>query len=387
MTSPAKTPEKKHWLDVWHVSPSINRDYDFIDGLRGVAILMVIFGHLFYINPHSTGALEYIGAFLGTGGYGVTLFFALSGFLISWPFWKRKVAGAAATIPTGYFQRRFWKIYPPLAFSILLFTPVYIFLNNDWSYGGIAGRWLAGLPFLLPVNGKLNPVMWTLVIEVQFYITLPLAFICLKRLSARTCLWLMTGLFLFVPTGIRLASGLRATFYPDINTYYPSALDVFALGIFVAGLENLGWLKKRWAVIGVAGAILWPSSLAIAALSGLRPVSASPFTVEIIDAMLKISAGCLLFFVANPRHPIPRLLCAPWLRWCGIISYEWYLLHQPIHGWIRHAAGRAEGHFLKYITVVGGSLVVGLLLAALLYRLFSLPLLRYGREKNQPGRR
>lgn len=77
---------KKHWLNAWHVTPSANRDYDFIDGLRGVAILMVVAAHHFYFNPESHGVVRYIGSVIGTGGYGVTLFFTLSGFLITWPF-------------------------------------------------------------------------------------------------------------------------------------------------------------------------------------------------------------------------------------------------------------------------------------------------------------
>src|SRR3569833_2118837 len=164
---------KKSWLDVWHVSPSVNRDFDFIDGLRGIAILMVLVAHGFNFNPCERGPTYYLGHFTGAGASGVTLFYALSGFLISWPFWKRKISGAATSAPRGYAQRRFWKIYPPLALSLLLFVPVYICLLSDWSYLKLGVQWLTGWAFFFPVSGKLNPVMWTLVIEVHFYITLP----------------------------------------------------------------------------------------------------------------------------------------------------------------------------------------------------------------------
>jgi peptidoglycan/LPS O-acetylase OafA/YrhL len=300
-------PEKKHWLDVWHVSPSANRDYDFIDGLRGIAILMVLAGHHFYVNPNSGQTVKYIGSLIGTGGYGVTLFFALSGFLISWPFWKRKVIGSKQVVPSGYAQRRFWKIYPPLALSILVFTPIYIFRNSDWSYVSIAAQWLIGLPFLFPVSGKLNPVMWTLVIEVQFYITLPLLLLVLKRIAPKTCLWIVTLCFLLVPISMRIAIGHGATFHPDINTYFPAALDAFCLGILIAGLENLGVLKKKWAWLGVAGIILWPLSLLAATWLNFHPESKSFTSHEIVEGLIKMAA-C---FVSSPTLNI---------RWRGFYA-------------------------------------------------------------------
>src|SRR5579871_180197 len=144
-TTTAKASEKKHWLDSWHVKPSANRDYNFIDGLRGVAILMVIVAHAFYINPNAGSAVKMAGGIIGTGGYGVWLFFVLSGFLIAWPFWKRKVAASEHVLPGGYFQRRFWKIYPPLALSILILTPFFMFLMDPefgTSFLLVALRWL-----------------------------------------------------------------------------------------------------------------------------------------------------------------------------------------------------------------------------------------------------
>src|SRR6185437_9334885 len=202
-----KPPAGKPWLDAWHVSPSANRDYDFIDGLRGIAILMVIVGHHFYVNPNASGPVRCVGSLVGTGGYGVTLFYTLSGFLISWPFWKRKMKGSNAVAPPGYFQRRFWKIYPPLALSILILTPIYIMDHWDWSYAGMAVKWLTGWAFLFPVSGRMNPVMWTLAIEVQFYVTLPLLFLCFKRVPAKACLAIVTGLFFVVPILMRVVLG------------------------------------------------------------------------------------------------------------------------------------------------------------------------------------
>src|SRR6266571_1503574 len=198
-----------HWLEAWHVDPSANREYDFIDGLRGLAILMVITGHYVYFGRLSGLGVHFVANVFGTLWVGVILFFTLSGFLISWPFWKRKAARNATLIPPGYTWRRFWKIYPPLALAIVLLTPVYIFWKGHTTvFVRTALQWLAGLAFLMPVNGKLNPAMWSLVVEVHFYLVLPLLFVLTKRFSARTCLWLISLSLLIVPCSIRIATGL-----------------------------------------------------------------------------------------------------------------------------------------------------------------------------------
>ena len=106
---------RRHWLDAWHLDPCANRTYDFIDGLRGVAILMVVACHYCAFEENDTTANKFLHGCLSSLAMGVTLFFTLSGFLISWPFWRRKVNGIHPLMPPGYGWRRFWKIYPPLA--------------------------------------------------------------------------------------------------------------------------------------------------------------------------------------------------------------------------------------------------------------------------------
>jgi peptidoglycan/LPS O-acetylase OafA/YrhL len=148
-------------------------------------------------------------------------------------------------------------------------------------------------------------------------------------------------------------------------------------------LENLGFLKKTWVKGAVAGVVLWPLALLLAAWASMHPTEKTFLTNELVQGSLKVSAACLLFFIASPQHPIARLLCAPWLRWCGIISYEWYLFHQPLALWSRAHFGPARGNPFEYVLIVGTPLLVGLVLSAAVYRFFSLPILRYGREKNQ----
>jgi peptidoglycan/LPS O-acetylase OafA/YrhL len=378
-------PQGESWLDRWHVNPSINKEYDFIDGLRGIAILMVVVCHLVYVNPASRGAIRFVGAVATQGAQGVIVFFALSGFLISWPFWRRKLNGKPQAVPPGYGWRRFWKIYPPLALSVVLLTPLYVQRFEDPGIFKLALEWLTGLALIKPVSGVLNSVMWSLIVEVHFYILLPLLFLTLRNVSAKLSLWVLTLGFLVIPTACRwfyASKGLYFSLQPQITVLFPSILDSFAFGIFVAGLDGMGLMKKGWAKLGDLGLALLGATLLMGAWLSVHPGSDAHLRKELIDWLTRISAGLLLCYVADANHATVRLLSWPWLRWCGIISYEWYLFHQPVILWARGCLGPAQGNPLKYTAIVSGSFIVGLSIAALAYKYFSLPILKRGRAKH-----
>ncbi len=95
-----------------------------------------------------------------------------------------------------------------------------------------------------------------------------------------------------------------------------------------------------------------------------------------------LGTGCLLCYAAAPQNRRVRWLCAPWLRWCGIISYEWYLFHQPMIQWTRGFFGPASGNVFKYLIILGVPLVVSLVFSALVYRNFRCPSCNMAARKN-----
>ena len=378
------TPHPKSWLDAWHVAPSASRDYDFIDGLRGVAILLVVACHLVYVNPNANQLVLLVGGVFSAGTFGVTVFFALSGFLISLPFWKRKRENFPNSIPPGYGWRRFWKIYPPLALSLLLLTPIYFFRTGEFSFFLTMLKWLTGLPVVLPPKGHLNPVMWSLIVEVHFYMILPAFFLLFKKLRFKYCLVLIPSIFLFVPLCFRIATGLYAptlTLSPNIDVHFPALLDSFALGIFVAGLHTAGWLSLGWAKLGSAGFLILALCFIGQSCIQLWPFLPEGLAAELLHTLVLIASGLLLLYVANPDRRLGRYLAHPLLRWFGLISYEWYLFHQPVILWARSSFGPANGIMWKYLLILGGPFLFSLVFSALVYRYFSLPILKYGRNR------
>lgn len=375
---------KEHWLNAWHVSPTLNRDYDAIDGLRGIAILMVVAGHLIYVNPQSGPGVRFVGALAGALTTGIAIFFTLSGFLIASPFWRRKFQGNGTVIPTGYFARRFWKIYPPLALSVVFFAAASFFATRESIYLWAAGEWLLGLPLFVPVTGELNPAMWSLIVEVHFYLLLPVVFVACRKLSPRTSLWVVGTCILLIPMTYRwwlLSHGVARTLHPEINVHFPSLLDSFAFGVVLAGVDQMGMFKKTWAKLGDWGALVFVAALVATATMFYNPSYHTSTYYESCEFALRAGSALLLCYVANPHHPRTRLLAHPWLRWCGIISYEWYLFHQPIYWWVRGTIGNAQGSWIKYLTIEAGSLALGLGAAIIVYRCFSLPILRFGRNR------
>lgn len=375
----------KSWIDSWHVSPSLNKDYDVIDGLRGMAILMVVACHILYHNPNGGTLERLIGGTIAAGTHGVTVFFALSGFLISLPFWKRKSQGISGLMPPGYTSRRFWKIYPPLALSLVLLAPVYVFKTGDTSYFSIALKWLAGLPLASPTEGKFNPVMWSLIVEIHFYATLPLLFFLTRKLDYKSTRITLFLVLLTIPCAYRwwnLSRGISMSLHPLIQTWYPSKLDAFAFGVLIGGMETARSIRKSWARLGDYGLILLVAALLMTSWVNYTGFENSKFLHESLDFLVKISTAMMILYIADVFRPGVRLLSATWLRFLGIISYEWYLLHHPIFYWIRGAFGGASGGDLKkYLLIVSLSAGASLFLAALIYRHFSLPILRWGRNR------
>ncbi len=378
-SKPIDTSSRLRSLESWHVAPSNSQNFDFLDGIRGIAILLVVFSHLFYINPESTGIVQFVGQTIGAGHIGVTVFFTLSGFLISLPFWKNKTLDRPLNLK-NYFSRRFWKIYPPLALSIIILLPCYVWLYGDaWDYTAIALKWLSGVAWLIPVSGMFNPVMWSMIVEVHFYILLPLLFLLLRKVNDQTSIWLIFGSLLLVPLVAKFiyaANGVEFALHPMIRVNFPVKMDSFAAGVLIAGMYQQGLLNARVALLGPLGIILLASTLLMAGVSAMLPSLAAFWTPDVSHYCAMIASACLLCFVANPLLAANWGLCFGWLRWVGLVSYEWYLLHQAPHLWLRDSMGPAEGNILKYLTMTLLPFIGTLVIAAAVYWKYSLPILR-----------
>ncbi|HEX7135294.1 MAG TPA: acyltransferase [Iamia sp.] len=265
-----------------------------LDGLRGLAILLVVFAHVAAgVYPHDRGLAPELGSL---GGFvGVQLFFVLSGLLITQRLVERP--GVAR-----FYRRRVERLYPTLL--------VVCFVTLLWS-GDVAGtvRALTYTENLRPVvtwtDGRLPGTgalghTWSLAVEEQFYLVWPAVLILARHHAAKVA-----------------AVGIAATIvaqqvvgWSDTAVYAGLRWDAILAGCLIT---LVGWRGNR-TLFALGAAVLVVYALGL------------PGPLERIDYPIA-TAGCVL--VVGSAATV-GLLSAPWLVHVGRISYAWYLWHMVV---------------------------------------------------------
>jgi peptidoglycan/LPS O-acetylase OafA/YrhL len=369
------------------VVPSSGQHWDLLDGLRGLAILMVVLCHGVYANPQGPAWTRWVAGFIGAGHLGVQVFFVLSGFLITYPFCRARMQDPEAWYVPGYAARRALKIFPPFYLIIVLLAAFYLLHYEDISYLFAGLKWSVGIPHLVYQPQKFNGSFWSLWVELGFYLLLPLAFWCTRGRGAMFTAVLFASLLFFVPLITRSANWPTGDLNPAYKLYIlarsPNSLTNFSWGVLFAAIyatrrEGFGC---GWARVGYLGTFLLAGTMALSMVLTLTGWTSEQVTWELLMHLSGISAFLMLFFIFDPGCLGTRVFSAPALRYIGIISYEWFLLHQPAlvetHAWF----GTAGGSFGRYALIVFGPILISLLLAMAIYHFFSAPIIRWGRDR------
>jgi peptidoglycan/LPS O-acetylase OafA/YrhL len=164
--------------------------------------------------------------------------------------------------------------------------------------------------------------------------------------------------------------------YPLMRVNFPVKMDAFAAGVLVAGLYQQGKLQPRMALLGPLGMFLLAGTLGMAGIAAVVPSVHGLWTPDASHYVAMLASACLLCFVARPALATRWGLSFSGLRWLGLISYEWYLFHQPPYFWMRNIFGSADGNLPKYLAITMLPFCGSLMLAAAVYWKFSLPILR-----------
>lgn len=298
-----------------------------IDGIRAVAVLSVIWFH--------AGLSGMRGGFLG-----VDVFFAISGFLITGIIVRSAEAGGFTL--GGFYLRRIRRIIPALLVMCCFTLPFafWLMLPDDLeNYGQslvatIASAnnvllYLTAGYFALEADYKPLVHTWSLGVEEQYYLIVPLLMAGAVRLRGRSAA--MVILAVLTLGSLALAEWLR-TVDPNANFYLlPSRFWELGLG----GLAALAAEPLRNAVAQATARRL--------AMLGLLAVLASLFVLGEADNLpgwqsLMPVGGTVLLLVFASQEGAGRLLCLAPMRWIGLISYSAYLYHQPLLSFVRIAS-------------------------------------------------
>lgn len=282
-----------------------------LESLRGLAALVVAASHCFIFNgaPWQTAATEFLLNFLNGAG-AVVLFFVLSGHVLGLGI--RRMAAPAGGDWWKFALRRVMRIVPAFwVFSLLLVVVLGhlagwpTFAASDWMnqhpHAPLSARYV--VENLLMLDSTLNPVTWTLKVEIVCSLGLPLVHWISTRLSSVGRGVLLLGLI--IGPKLLLPDGTAVRF-----------LFLFYMGYLLpAAGPGIAWATRQ----PLGRVALW--SVALATLFfGYH--TAAWTVVQGTGAALLIA---LVMF--GPETRFARMLDWSWVRFYGRISYSFYLIH------------------------------------------------------------
>jgi len=365
-----------------------------LDGWRAIAVLGVLIAHdqPWTVHGHT------LAAYMGYGGYGVNLFFAISGFLITTRILEEEALCGRFDIRRFYI-RRVCRIQPA-SFAFLAVVALLMLLgmiHDTWS------GWLSSL--LLYVNFSTTAVyphasghFWTLAVEEHFYLLLSLVLFCVRkrRILALSLLYAAFALPLLFHFPIR-HGWYDPSIRPHSTQWQLHYLLIAALAAVLVRRTAVLAAVKRWLRPGIVFAF---TLIAVPLHHGIAQVvlfhqSFRPFTGLSAEWGYIADYFLILWVLATVFHPASlttRCLELPPMRFLGRISYSLYLWHVLVYFFWFHAftAPSAPWAFLFHPTALAWlqlpcKYAACIAVAALSYRWIEKPMIRLGHRLAPPA--
>jgi peptidoglycan/LPS O-acetylase OafA/YrhL len=309
-----------------------------IDGLRFFAIITVVFHHLatqverqvlrgpYAVEEGGSGWLLGIAHY---GGVGVQVFFAISGFILAMPFAKAALTGGRPVALKEYFWRRLTRLEPPfilcmvvlyVAWTVIV-PAVGVVIEDPPRAANLGYSLIYGHYLRYGELSKVNGVTWSLEIEVQFYILMPLIANVFRiqhkvirrgvLLAAMACTVLIKGLFDAELQKVHLSLSLVGY------------LHCFLVGLLLADVYLTDWKSRPtkgllgWDCAGIAAAVgvLW-----FGGGGSLHPGAIALFLL----------CNFVLFVAAFRGRAVQMFFSNRWVATIGGMCYSIYLWHYAV---------------------------------------------------------
>lgn len=346
------------------------KKYDFVDALRGWAILGVLFVHteLWVTPPNSMANI------VRDGARGVQLFFVASAFTLFLSMSSRKRTENKPN--RNFFIRRFFRIAPLFYLSILFWLLKDGFAPRFWAPDGVnLSHVIATLTFTHgwhpEYTNAIVPIGWSLAVEMNFYLLVPIFFrliVNLRKATIFTLLMLVsciiisyTSKHLLLPSFPDRAKDIAGRFFDVL--WFPAELPIFGCGFILYFLfrnyhDRLAQnqqLSKRLTLASVIVMLL------------LTPVR-SPLVIYAYGGLFVAFAFSLSAYPV--KLFVNKIVCQ-----IGTVSYSMYLIHIALLYSVVWRFPRTVGiwHCISYLVAYSVLVSFTFLLAWLTYRLVELP--------------
>jgi len=297
-----------------------------IDGFRFLAIFPVVVNHLSQrIQRHSSiqfdPSLETDPFFcwISRGYVGIYVFFVISGFILSLPFASYCLHQGREVKLKDYFVRRLTRLEPPYIIAMTVFFVV--LLLQHASFQELLPHYGASIVYLhnliYKIWSPINPVAWTLEVEVQFYILAPFLAYAFFSIKDR---WTRRGAliaFILILVCIQQYFGWMK---------YPWSFFIIShLHFFIIGFLLTDFYLSEWKETGRKPLLLF-DVLAIIGIVGIFVLISFNF----VNRLFYPVALFFLFYGTFRSHHVLKFFRNRWIVSIGGMCYTIYLLHLPM---------------------------------------------------------
>jgi peptidoglycan/LPS O-acetylase OafA/YrhL len=386
----------------------INFSYcNLLDGLRGFAILAVLYAH------SSSAALIMSKLNLGNGGFiGVDIFFVLSSFLISTLLLKEYLTFGRISVKKFYI-RRFIRLSPPLLTALVAFIPILFFIDRRAALNDLFYTLTYSANFVRSFQRFISPSFypqsfshtWSLATEEQFYLIFPFIFLYLLKKKLKI---FANGYFLMISLGSIFITApiLKPVLGDGIYDFPLWRTGEFSIGLLTALIyANISWAE---AITAKTPFLAIPAHRINKIIALIKSARLSFLAIGLLFCLIvflhlnswpALIFGHLLASIASsflilqsttlPSKIVERFLGSKILVKTGMISYGLYIYHYPIlniKNWLFAekikldeiiALPRPLSTFLIIIIHDGLLLISTLLISCASYKYIEKPIMKY----------
>lgn len=301
-----------------------------IDGLRFIAIFFVVVmahGGTYITNTvsQSTDTASFLYKFLLEGVSGVSLFFIISGFILSVPFAKEKLLQQQPVKLKQYYWRRVTRLEPVYIITLIIYFIFRVYFLKHETFNELLPHFFASLFYVHNIvyndHSLVNGVAWSLEVEIQFYILMPLfalLYTIKSHLARRSVLLTL------------IIAGAAYSFFHQYHI--ANILDkgcYFFGGMLLADLYILDKKNYQSNTYAAAGLFCFILSLFIPAYY---------FSIWFCIGKLFLMLGYFYWGIKNPV--LRKFLSISPITIIGGMCYSIYLLHPGVLGLLMYSVGK-----------------------------------------------